>query len=496
AESGTVWMFDSNWYNSGDIVPDQVTPASDATPLSDGSANAGIRTEYSRGDHVHPLNITSTIPVSDSASGSVGTANYYARSDHSHPINVTTTIPPQDSASGSVGTANYYARSDHSHPINVETNASNIPIVNGVGVNGSSAFYARQDHVHPQQLTYDGNVTATKFIKTGGLASEVLCANGDTTTIADIDSDSVKKTGKEFQIVQGYLRYGGKPQYAYDEESESSDDDDYQTKGQIYSQYVNKSQTETITGRKTFKNDQLYIQGANGQPLTLFNNNSGYCEQITQGNEIVLSTIQSSTNPLLYINYRNTNLTSQFIHAKVPYQYVLNAGTPTSYASATLGNVQINPSATAGFDDGLRIARTIENTGSSSIELGYSRTSNSGAIQGQWVIYTPSTSAVQAPNSFIIAVANQASDVTRGLQISVDGNTLSFNGQVIEQTNPTTGQTTISGSSGSSSGSVQYSAGNPILWGENSTGTEGGFYSNGTNICWRARPITLGSVPP
>ncbi|KAA6359373.1 MAG: hypothetical protein EZS28_045100, partial [Streblomastix strix] len=176
-------MYDQNWYNSGDIVPDQVTPASDATPLSDGTATAGISTEYSRGDHVHPLNITTTIPPSDSASGSVGTANYYARSDHSHPLNITTSIPPQDSASGSVGTANYYARSDHSHPINVETNASNILIVNGVGNNGSSAFYSRQDHVHPQQLTYDGNVTATKFIKTGGVATEILCANGDTTTI-------------------------------------------------------------------------------------------------------------------------------------------------------------------------------------------------------------------------------------------------------------------------------------------------------------------------
>ncbi|KAA6365161.1 MAG: hypothetical protein EZS28_039313 [Streblomastix strix] len=176
-------MYDQNWYNSGDIVPDQVTPASDATPLSDGTAAAGYSTEYSRGDHVHPLNVTTTIPVSDSASGSVGTTNYYARNDHSHPLNITTSIPPQDSASGSVGTTNYYTRSDHSHPINVETNASNIPIVNGVGANGTSAFYARQDHVHPQQLTYDGNVTATKFIKTGGLATEVLCANGDTTTL-------------------------------------------------------------------------------------------------------------------------------------------------------------------------------------------------------------------------------------------------------------------------------------------------------------------------
>ncbi|KAA6356414.1 MAG: hypothetical protein EZS28_048059, partial [Streblomastix strix] len=42
AESGTVWMYDQNWYNSGDIVPDQVTPASDAIPLVDsGTGVAG-----------------------------------------------------------------------------------------------------------------------------------------------------------------------------------------------------------------------------------------------------------------------------------------------------------------------------------------------------------------------------------------------------------------------------------------------------------------------
>ncbi|KAA6393457.1 MAG: hypothetical protein EZS28_011013 [Streblomastix strix] len=159
AESGTVWMYDQNWYYSGDIVPDQVTPASDATPLSDGTATAGTSNEYSRGDHVPPLNIITIIPPSDSASGSVGTSNYYARSDHSHPINITTTIPPSDFANETVGITNYYARHDRSNPVNVH------------------------DHVHPQQLTYDVNVTVIKFIKTGGLATEILCVNGDTTII-------------------------------------------------------------------------------------------------------------------------------------------------------------------------------------------------------------------------------------------------------------------------------------------------------------------------
>ncbi|KAA6359326.1 MAG: hypothetical protein EZS28_045147, partial [Streblomastix strix] len=294
-----------------------------------------ISTEYSRGDHIHPLNVTTTIPVSDSASGSVGTTNYYTRSDHSHPLNITTTIPPQDSASGSVGTTNYYARNDHSHPINVETNASNIPIVNGVGANGSSAFYARHDHVHPQQLAYDGNVTATKFIKTGGLATELLCANGDTTAISTIDSDSVKKTGKPIQIVQGYLRYGGKPPKDYSEKSESSDDEDYQTRG-----------------------------------------------------------------------------------------------TSTSYAGVIAGNVQINPTATA-YDDGLRIARSNPDTGNSTIQLGCSRTLNTGAIVGQWTIFTPPASSTTNPQGFAIAISSQAGDNTRGLQISADGNTLTFNGRVL-----------------------------------------------------------------
>ncbi|KAA6360723.1 MAG: hypothetical protein EZS28_043750, partial [Streblomastix strix] len=184
AESGTVWMYDNSWYNSGDIVPDQVTPACDANPLIDsGTGVAGTSTQYSRGDHQHPLQVSDVLPSKDTSVGTVGQASSYARSDHQHPIQTVDTIPVSDTADGSYGTVDSYARNDHSHPINVQTNASIVPIVNGVGNNGTSAYYSRHDHVHPQQLTYDGNVTATKFIKTGGLATEILCANGDTTTI-------------------------------------------------------------------------------------------------------------------------------------------------------------------------------------------------------------------------------------------------------------------------------------------------------------------------
>ncbi|KAA6357953.1 MAG: hypothetical protein EZS28_046520, partial [Streblomastix strix] len=88
AESGTVWMYESEWYDSGQLVLDQVTPASDELPIINGTAAAGNSTSYSRGDHVHP-----------------------------------------------------------------------------------------------QQLTYDNDITATKFIMAGGTATQILLANGDTTTL-------------------------------------------------------------------------------------------------------------------------------------------------------------------------------------------------------------------------------------------------------------------------------------------------------------------------
>ncbi|KAA6354934.1 MAG: hypothetical protein EZS28_049539, partial [Streblomastix strix] len=156
-------MYDADWYNSGDIVPDQVTPASDATPL---------------------LSIVSGNVAKDTAVGEEGTANTYARSDHSHHVNLGNSVPKKDTGSGTGGTSNVYSSATHQRPLNIDPTTANVPLVNATAAaNGTSDYYCRNDHVHPQQLTYDGNVTATKFIKSGGLASEVLCTNGDITTL-------------------------------------------------------------------------------------------------------------------------------------------------------------------------------------------------------------------------------------------------------------------------------------------------------------------------
>ncbi|KAA6369218.1 MAG: hypothetical protein EZS28_035254, partial [Streblomastix strix] len=437
-------------------------------------------TEYSHGDHVHLLNVTTTIPPSDSASGSVGTINYYARNDHSHPLNITTSIPPQDSASGSVGTANYYARSDHQHPINVETNASNIPIVNGVGTNGSSAFYARQDHIHPQQLTYDGNVTATKFIKTGGTSNDILLADGSTKqssiaskTFTVIDPEqyvklctilaensntdnSIKfevttRTGfGQLQFNQHWTNGYGISEYQYlfiptlatgiskawilyfndsvDRYGELWCKIDYYSYNTyIYATEVSAFQGKIINilttdGQTALPQDYSVIQqlfpnqfstvlqvnpiinGTFNEGIRIATNPAKIWSNIQFGSDpnssvgfidgqwLVGSTGNNGANPLGFIIVKarqegqNSGLQiNQF--GNVMYFY-------GQYVS---GNIQINPTAT-GYDDGLRISRAEPtSTGNSSIQLGCSRTSTTGSIDGQWSIFTPPSSSINNP---------------------------------------------------------------------------------------------------
>ncbi|KAA6354827.1 MAG: hypothetical protein EZS28_049646 [Streblomastix strix] len=158
-------MYETDWYNSGDIVPDQVTPASDAIPSNS------------------IVSVSTVLPAKDTANGEAGVATTYARSDHTHHVNLSNDVSLKDTGTGTAGASNVYAGTAHQHPLNVDPTTANVPLVNvTAAANGTSDFYSRNDHVHRQQLTYDGNITATKFFKTGGLTTQILCANGDTTT--------------------------------------------------------------------------------------------------------------------------------------------------------------------------------------------------------------------------------------------------------------------------------------------------------------------------
>ncbi|KAA6403978.1 MAG: hypothetical protein EZS28_000488 [Streblomastix strix] len=557
-------MFDANWYNSGDIVPDQITPASDATLLSDSSATAGISTDYSRRDHVYPLNVTITIPINDSASGSVGTSNYYARSDHSYPINITTIIPYQDNASGSVGSTNYYARNDHSYPINVETNTSNIPIVDDVGANGSSVFYARQDHVHPQQLTYDGNVTATKFIKTGKTSTNILLADGTT-------KKSVLAS-KLFQVIESPQYIKLCTIYALNSSSDNSIKFEVNTRtgfGQLqFNQHW--SNCAEISNYQYLFTSSLATGMRNAWILYFGSGVDKYGELWCRIDDYSYNTFIYETEVIAFKGNITDILTTDDQSALSTDYSSINQLFPNIYS-----NMQINPTA-SNYDEGLRIARTVESTSGSSIFLGCNRTSTIGNKAGQQQIFTPPSSYVNNPLSFEITASFDSGDTTRGLYISADGNTLTFNGnqfvdlttdqtlagiktfhklvQVIPSANgtfnegirisrhptnqwsniqfgsdPNTNSGKIDnqwlvGSTGTNGanplgfvieqageegqtdrglqisddgntlsfngqviagGSVNYSQGNTILWGSKRTGTDGGFYTNGTTVFWK-----------
>jgi hypothetical protein len=57
ASTANKWVYSADqakWVDSGVKVPDQMVPASTATPLMDGTGAVGSETKYARGDHRHP----------------------------------------------------------------------------------------------------------------------------------------------------------------------------------------------------------------------------------------------------------------------------------------------------------------------------------------------------------------------------------------------------------------------------------------------------------
>ncbi|KAA6380680.1 MAG: hypothetical protein EZS28_023792 [Streblomastix strix] len=424
AESGTVWMYDQNWYNSGDIVPDQVTPASDATLLVDsGTGVAGTSTEYSRGDHKHPLQVSDVLPSKDTSVGTVGQVSSYERSDHQHPIQTVETIPVSDSVDGSYGTVDSYARNDHSHPINVQTNASIIPIVDGVGNNGTSAYYSRHDHVHPQQLTYDGNVTATKFIKTGGLITELLCANGDTITIDSKLSRSYNSSGG------GWIRLCVFPAGA----SVGSPFIEFK----VYSQY-NAVQTIRLVPYYTV-NGINTVYGIFTAPTRISANydieqgvNQLFHTHTGSGTSAVYSAyvrIESTNNITIVVSDQSTYYTNRITE-------ILTQDVVTSVSSATQipitydqgyggfmqNTQQVNPTdrTKSSYNNVIRIGNF---SNEAAIYLACSNTAINTVQAGQWKIIKTSDNALTINPSSL-----RKADHSVGLSINSDSSIIKFNG--------------------------------------------------------------------
>ncbi|KAA6359780.1 MAG: hypothetical protein EZS28_044693 [Streblomastix strix] len=187
---------------------------------------------------------------------------------------------------------------------------------------------------------------------------------------------------------------------------------------------VNVGTDQTINGRKAFKNDQFEIQLTGSNYPLLINNNNNYMEQMINSNQMIL-TIDTSlpAGTRLYINQQGSNLSTQYPDSKLVTNYVLNAGSYDSFAGVTCGNIQLNPNEVS-YGEGIRIANSpIANV--SAIYIGTSPTSTSGEIDGQWSIIK------RANGSLTICRTADQNTVNRGLVISADGNTLTFNGRTL-----------------------------------------------------------------
>ncbi|KAA6391668.1 MAG: hypothetical protein EZS28_012806 [Streblomastix strix] len=419
-------MCDQNWYNIGNIVPDQVTPARYATPLVDsGTAVAGTSTEYSRRDHQHPLQVSSVLPLSDTATGEVVTAATYSRQWNRNRKHI----------------KQIYASAQYQHPLNVDPSAANVLLINATTTaNGFSDYQRRNDHVYTQQLTYDGNVTATIFISTGGLATEILCANGDTTNLNGFKSQNFPQdVGSSVKYIK-LCRFGA------------------------YASYSSlKEPTMLYCGSGVNKYEELWMT------VGYYQDNQGRIDllsQIIYGSPVV-----------------SDMLTNQIVDT-LPSDFTTKDDLKPNlqYNTETITNApfQINPAENTGYAYGLRIARSAAQ-GNIGIYLRTNAIATTGTIVNQWQIYTSNANL-----GLKICLSADADNTNRELLISADGNTLTFNGSVIAGTGATNGAT---------NGQVNYSAGNPILRSVKSEDTTGRFYCDGAKVYWRAKLITLGSVP-
>ncbi|KAA6355730.1 MAG: hypothetical protein EZS28_048743, partial [Streblomastix strix] len=219
-------------------------------------------------DQAVPIIAFDSIPLKDSRVGSAGISTEYSRADHSHMcLSDTTNKPVKDTNIGNIGNFIFYTRSDHAHPLNINSNATHVPLVNASAAsNGTSDCYCRNDHVHPQQLSYDGNLTATGFIKQNLNNTSILLAGGGDMLLSEIATESVD--------LSNY--------YDKNETYSKSEDDEL------------LNTTQTITANKTFQNSSRFASTIDGMSTIT---GSSFIKSGSDDNHVLLAA--SDSNPLI-----------------------------------------------------------------------------------------------------------------------------------------------------------------------------------------------------
>lgn len=140
--------------------------ASNATPLVNGTASAGVSTNFSRNDHVHPTDTTRAPLASPALTGT--------------PLSTTAAA---DTNTTQIATTAYV----------VGQAGSATPLVNGTAAVGTSLRYARQDHIHPTDTTR------------AALASPTFTGVPAAPTAA-VDTNTTQLATTAYVVGQGYLK--------------------------------------------------------------------------------------------------------------------------------------------------------------------------------------------------------------------------------------------------------------------------------------------------
>ncbi|KAA6400692.1 MAG: hypothetical protein EZS28_003779 [Streblomastix strix] len=402
-------MYETEWYNSGDMIPDQVTPASDAIPSNSiVNGSAGTSNEYTRGDNQHPLQFSTVLPAKDTANGEAGVATTYARTDHIYHVNLSNDVPLKDTGNGTAGASNVYASAIHQHPLNIDPTTANVPLINA---------------------TAAANGTTTKFIKTGGLATEILCANGDTTTI-----DS-KLSRTYSSVAGGYIRLcvfpigtsTGAPYIQFQVQCNTNamqtiDLVPYYTVNGIIDLFGNIIAPQYVQANYNiyYGVDQLIHTHTGSYSSAVY---TAWIHMMTGSGSVTVSV--SNQSP--YMTNRITEILTQDIvssisgsQTQIPISYNLgNGGIQKISVNSTM-----HESKKPIVELRIRISRsTISDY--SGIYPGCGPNSTTGTMSGQWSILNTNA------GEFRIGVGEQLFNDNQGLKISADGNTLTFNGRVL-----------------------------------------------------------------
>ncbi|KAA6382008.1 MAG: hypothetical protein EZS28_022464 [Streblomastix strix] len=431
-------MYESEWYDSGQLVPDQVTPASDELPIVNGTASAGISTSYSRGDHVHPQQLTYDGNVTATKfikTGGTATEILLANGD-------TTTIDSKISRTYSSGAGGYIRLcvfpigTSIGSPyiqfqVTCNTNAmQTIDLLPYYTVNGIIDLYGKitaPSYVQTNYSIYYG-VDQLLHTHTGSYSSAVFTAwihmmsgsGGVTVTVSKqstyfpqrvteiLTQDIVSSiTGSQTQIPMSYsLGNGGI----------LSNMIQVNPTKRNYTAYSNGIRIGNNSGDST---SSLYL----GCAATAIDTTQTGQWEISKTNDKVLTITPSS----LRQDNHSVGLSINSDSSKITFNAneLVNVGTDQTINGIKQFNnlLQVNPN-DHDYNEGLRISRsTLGNY--SGIFLGCDSNSTAGTIPYQWCIVNTPTGELR------IGVDDQILQSNKGLMISADGNTLTFNGRVI-----------------------------------------------------------------